>query len=296
MRRLILIAISFVFAFNGVIKAQEGNTQKKKLMPRPPIYGIPAKTLPQGKFIYRSYFSYSAYSEMLNNGQMVDLPGGMTFNTLGYTPKLRYGLTNRLTLIANFPLYYKKMSFNNKTKTGIGLGDVILAGLYRFYFNKEKRFLVSGLVFTKSPTGKSTNLDSDELPLGTGSFDAGIALLPEKEIGKFDFRASAFYIRRGKNKANVDLGDVQSYSLSTAYNFSKKFIAEATILYKSTFENKFNGVTLQGTNTYMMQTVVGAEYRLAPTFLLQMAVPVTLSAKVPFASKYDFWLGIYYLI
>lgn len=267
-------------------------------MPRPPIYGIPAKTLPQGKFIYRSYLTFSNYTSMYCSSvnEMIKLPSGMTFNSFSYTPKLRYGITNKLTLIANFPIFYKRMENNGNSKYGRGLSDIPVAFLYRFYFNKEKKFLISGLLFSKYPTGKYTNLETNELPLGSGSYDGGVALLPEKEWGKFDMRLSAFYIFRSQNKLAINLGDVQSYSISGAYNFNRNFIAETSLVHKSSFNNKKNNEILPNTNTNLTQAIIGAQYRLARTFLLQAAVPITISAKNPFASKYDIWFGIFFLI
>ncbi len=294
-----IILTSLILLTGVIVFAQKDSSAlKRKLMPRPPIYGIPAKTLPQGKFIYRSYFTYTNYTQMYNSmeDKMTEMPLSMDFKNYNYTPKLRYGITNRFTLIANIPFYYKQLKSTSINKDGIGVGDVIIAGLYRFYFNKQKKFLISGLLFSKYPTGKYRNLSSDELPLGTGSYDGGIALLPEKEFGKWDMRFSAFYIFRSKNKLDIDLGDVQNYSLSVAYNFSKKFIAESSILYKSAFNNKKNGNIIPNTNTYISQAIIGAQYRISSTFLLQAAMPITITAKTPFASKYDIWLGIFYLM
>ena len=299
MKKITIILAGLLLLKGATAFGQNDKTQaKKKLMPCPPIYGIPAKTLPQGKFIYRSYLTFTSYSQMYSatKEKMVSLPDGMNFTAFSYTPKLRYGITNKLTLIANFPLYYKTLYNNGTEKYGKGLGDIKAALLYRFYFNKSKKFLLSGLLFSKYPIGKYMKLDDDEMPLGSGSYDGGIALLPEKEFGKWDMRLSAFYIYRSKNKLDVDLGDVQSYSFSSAYNFSKNFIAEGTVLYKSTFNNKKNDVVLPNTYTNLTQVVIGAQYRLARTFLLQAAIPITISAKTPFASKYDIWFGIYYLL
>ena len=292
----ILLALLFVLV--GTMGfAQKDTLHTKKLYPRPPIYGIPAKTLPHGHLIYRSYFTYSDFTSMYSSkqGQMVSLPSNMSFTTYAYTPKLRYGLTNRLTLIANFPLVYKVMRKDNLTKIGRGLGDIQTAMLYRFYFNKQKRFLISGLLYSKLPTGKATQITTGELPLGTGSYDVGVALMPEKEFGKLDMRLSAFYIYRSKNPAGVDLGDVQMVSLSTAYNWSRNFITEATVLYKYADNNRKAGQVLPGTYVKKAQLVLGAQYRLSRTFLLQAAVPVTLYAHAPFSSKYDLWIGFFYL-
>ena len=92
------------------------------------------------------------------------------------------------------------------------MGDIIGALLYKFHNDKPNRFLVSGLLFTKSPTGKLSGLGKNELATVTGSFDYGAAILPEKEFGKWDLRFSTFYLNRGKNDIDVDLGDVMSFS------------------------------------------------------------------------------------
>ena len=292
----VLLALLLLLA-SSLLTAQNDTIYHKKLYPRPPIYGIPAKTLPHGHLIYRSYFTYSNYTMMYSPAQhgMVSLPSNMSFTALAYTPKLRYGLTDRLTLIANFPLMYRTLSKDTITKVGKGLGDIQTALLYRFYFNKQKRLLISGLLYTKWPTGKATQLASSELPLGTGSYDVGLAFMPEKEIGKWDFRLSAFYIYRSYSPAGIDLGDVQMLSLSSAYNWSRNLITEVTALYKYVGDNKQAGQTLPGTYVSVAQVVLGAQYRLSRTFLLQAAMPLTLYSKAPFSSRYDLWLGFYYM-
>lgn len=293
-----VLAIFITFSmFNNVWAQKDTVHVKKNLLPRPPIYGIPAKTLPKGKAIYRSYFVYTNFTSMYSQKKlsMVDLPTSMKFNSLSYTPKFRYGITNRLTFIANFPLYYKKMDKDTIHKQGLGLGDVQTALLYKFYSNKKKRFLVSGLLYGKLPTGKSSGISKTELPLGTGSYDVGTAFMPEKEFGRFDVRMSMFYIYRSENSSDVKLGNVQMASLSTAYNFSKKIIAEGTILYKHINANSLNGTVLKDSDGEVTKFIIGAQYRVAQTFLIQAAIPVTLYSKLPFSSDYDIWAGIYYL-
>ena len=262
------------------------------LTPRPPIYGIPAKTLPRGHWIFRGYAVFPHFNRMLNakTGEMMALPAGTEFVSDSYTLKIRYGILNNLTAIANIPYVHKGLSTPKIKKTGDGLGDVIGALLYKFYVDKPHRFLLSGLLFTKWPTGKADHLDATELPLGTGSFDAGLAVLPEWEFGKWDMRWSAFYIRRGRNKASLDLGDVTSLSWSTAYNFSRNFIAEGTLLYKSTAKDDANP------SYHVFRFIPGFQYRLRRTFLVQFVFPVDLNSKVKFGADYETWFGLYYLL
>ena len=267
---------------------------QKKLTPRPPIYGIPAKTLPQGHWVIRGYAVFPHFTQMLNSktGKMTDLPDGTDFTSNSYTLKIRYGIVNRLTAIVNIPYVHKRLTTPKIEKTGDGLGDVIGALLYKFYVNKPHRFLLSGLLFTKSPTGKANdgNLKATEMPLGTGSFDAGLAVLPEWEFGKWDMRWSAFYIMRGQNKQSVDLGDVTSFSWSTAYNFNRNLIAEGTLLYKTIAKDDANP------QYHVFQFIPGIQYRIKRTFLVQFVFPLTIDAKMKFSSAYESWIGLYYLL
>ncbi len=297
MKRIAIMLTILLIGLSNLLTAQNDSLPKHKLLPRPPIYGIPAKTLPKGHFIYRSYFVYTQYNKMLNTttDKMVSLPSQISYYEASYTPKLRYGLTNNLTLICNIPLEYKAMTVNSSVKKGAGLGDIIAAALYRFYFNRQKKFLVSALLFTKLPTGKAKNLATDELPLGSGTFDYGLAIMPEKELGKIDMRWSAFYLRRGTNPAGVNLGDMTMLSWSAAYTFSPKFIAEATLLYKYLDNNSKNGNVLPRTYMYTSQFILGGQYRISRTFLVQAAVPVNLYSHIKYSSPYDIWLGFYKL-
>ncbi len=269
----------------------------KKLTPRPPIYGIPAKTLPQGKWIFRGYVILPEYDKMYNAAQnaMVDIPTGMKLSATTVVAKFRYGVTNRLTAIVNIPYIHKELTKPGVTKSSTGTGDVIGALLYKLIHNRRQKFLFSALLFTKYPTGQSANLGATEMPLGTGSFDIGAAVLPEKEIGRWDLRWSAFYIHRGKNKSDVDLGDALSVSWSSAYNFSRNFIAEGTLLYKQTANNSKNGKEIANSDTHVFQFVPGIQYRLRRTVLLQLAMPITLSSQRPFSDTFEPWLGWYVL-
>ncbi|GEM_PF-2272420 len=266
----------------------------QKLRPRPPLYGIPAKTLPRGHWVFRGYAVFPHFTRMLNSktGKMTSLPGGTEFTADSYILKVRYGILNRFTAIVNLPYIHKRFKSLKIEKSGEGIGDVIGALLYKFYFNKTHRFLFSGLLFTKSPTGKADDghLALTKMPLGTGSFDAGFALMPEWGTGKWDLRWSAFYIARGKNKQHMDLGDVVSLSWSTAYNLNRRFIAESTFLYKSIARDRVNP------SYHLFQFIPALQYRLRRTFLVQWVVPVTVDARVKFSADYETWLGLYFLL
>ena len=274
------------------------STPAQKLFPRPPLFGIPAKTLPQNHWVFRGYWINNDYTKMWSpvEDKMVDTPSNLDFTSNVVWGKVRYGITNKLTFILNVPYVRKSLIKNNLEKSGSGLSDVIGALLYKFYSNKKDRFLLSALFFTKSPVGKSTDLLPNELPLGTGSFDYGASILPEKEFGRWDLRLSAFYLIRGNNNTGIDLGDVMSFAWSTAYNFSKKLIFENTFYYKRIFENSKAGKNLTDSDTYLFQIIPAIQYRFGSSFFVQAVLPVNLIQKRPFGNPYETWLGLYYMI
>ncbi len=291
MRRSVIFTMIFFLAATG------GMAQRQKPVPRPPIFGIPAKTLPKGLWILRGYWIHPFYDKKLdsNTGEMVSIPEKMNFTSNTVIAKIRYGITPKLTAILNVPFTDNKMTLPDMTKTGTGVGDVVGALLWKFHHNKEKRFLTSLLLYTKWPSGRSSDLAGDQLPLGTGSYDVGLALLPEKEFGRWDMRWSAFYVLRSKNRSEVNLGDVMQFSWSTAYNASKRLIGEASLVYKQSWNNRKEGTVVPETAIHLFQVIPGIQYRITRPFLIQLALPVTLSGKLPFSSTLTTWVGLYYL-
>ncbi len=297
-KKYLSLFLTAAFLFQGsVVLAQDNTNAKKMPTPRPPIFGIPAKTLPKGFWIIRGYWIHPFFDQKLDtgSGEMIPMPDNMNFSSNTVIAKVRYGIIPKLTAILNIPFVSKEMTTPDVTKTGAGLGDVVGALLWKFHHNQEQKFLTSLLLYTKSPVGKSHNLATDELPLGTGSFDAGLAVLPEKEFGKWDMRWSAFYIMRSKNKEGINLGDIMQFSWTTAYNASKRFIGEASLVYKKGWENIKEGSAIPESDFHQFQVIPGAQYRLAQTFLVQLAVPVTLTSKMTFDSTIGTWVGLYYL-
>jgi len=262
-----------------------------KLTPRPPIYGIPAKTLPKKRLIIRGYFIYPDFAFRYNpsTDKMEKLPEGTELKAEIFVLKLRYGITNRITAIANFPIISKSFTTANFTKSSNGLGDCVGALLFKVHHNKKQRFLTSFLLWSKFPTARTNNLSPQELPLGTGSYDYGFAVLPEKELGKWDLRWSIFYKVKGKDYQGENLPDEISVSWSGAYNLSYRTIPEVSLVYNRTLNSS-------GPSYYYLKAVAGVQFRLKRTFLLQAVFLKNITAKLPFADNYAIWLGFFKLI
>jgi len=286
MLMMIFTAITLILLLQVSLTAKN-----KKLVPKPPIYGIPAKTLPKSKLIIRGYFIHPFFNKEYDktSGKMVDIPSSNRLYANTFILKLRYGITDRLTAIVNLPFIGKSFSTPLFDKSSTGIGDSVAALLFRVYHNKKKRFLTSILAYSKFPTAKTDNLSSDELPLGTGSFDYGFAILPEKEFGKWDLRWSGFYKFKGENYKKLLQGNELTLSWSTAYNLSYRIIPEVSLIYDKIFS------TENSPDYYYFKIGVGMEYRLKRNLLVQLLALKTLDAKVPYSDSFSIWIGFFTL-
>ncbi len=288
--KMFLVGLIFI-SFNSIVNAQE-------LTPHPPLFGFPSKPMPVGHWVVRGYWMYNNYDLKYNNAEqsMSAIPENFSYSTNVVWGKVRYGISKRITAVVNLPYINKTMKNGNVSKTGNGLGDIITALRYNLYANKKSKFWFTTLLYAKFATGKSTDLTATELPTGTGSFDYGLIFIPEKSFGNLDMRFSAAYFVRGKNNADVDLGDLLWFSLMSDYNLSNRIIVEASLNYKRTFLNNKNGVNIENSDTYLFQILPGIEYRFGHRFYIQGVVPINLSQKRPFGNRYETWLGLYYMI
>ncbi len=278
--------LAFMLAMASIVYAAAGS-----LIPRPPIYGIPAKTLPKKRLILRGYLIHPYFSLRYNPSKdsMETIPEGEQFKVWTFVLKLRYGITNRITAIGNFPLVSKSLTTPTLTKSSIGIGDCVGALLFKFHHDKKRRFLTSFLLWSKFPTAKTHSISPQQLPLGTGSFDYGFAFLPEKELGRWDLRWSIFYRVKGKNTEGKNLPDELTLSWSTAYNPSYRVIPEVSLVYNRTLNSS-------GPVYHYLKAVAGVQFRLSRTFLFQIVFLKNISAKLPFSDKYSLWLGFFQLI
>jgi len=270
----------------------------KNYFPKPPLFGIPSKTLPAHHWIFRGYEIYDNYTLKWDKHEkkMIALPDSISFFSYEFLAKLRYGITDKLTAIVNIPYFYKKKETGSQKQIASDFGDVVGAFLYRVFQSKNRKNIISVLLFSKYPTGKFSSLSENELPTGSGSYDFGFSLLPEKIYGKWDFRSSAFYLLRGENSKNVNLGDLLKFSISSAYNFNRKFIGEFSLNYQNTFLNTKSNQKIDDSETELLQVVPAIQYRHANRFLLQAVTPLNVMQKRSLGTRYEFWLGLYYLL
>lgn len=280
------LAIILIFMFQISLKAKD-----KKLTPKPPIYGIPAKTLPKSKLIVRGYFIHPFFDKEYDKtkNSMIPIPSNTKLIANTFVLRIRYGITDRVTAILNLPLVSKSFTTPLFDKASTGIGDTVAALLFKAYHNKKNKFLTSVLAYSKFPTAKTDNLSSNEIPLGTGSYDYGFAILPEKEFGKWDLRWSGFYKFKGENYKNIPQGNEFTLSWSTAYNLSYRLIPEVSLIYNKIFSTEISP------DFYYLKIGAGLEYRLKRKVLFQILALKDLSSKLPYSDSFSLWIGFFTL-
>ena len=152
-----------------------------------PINAPNARTL-FGGFTLGSFRVRVTHEATLKEGtKSVPDPKDQALTTFEEDITFVYGATRDLTLAATLPILERRLRFTRpsgerKTITANGLGDVTLAGAYRFYRRDVERSTTqfSFLGGLKLPTGATTIGDSD-LPRLTGG--TGTRLPPSLQLG-----------------------------------------------------------------------------------------------------------------
>ncbi|MBI2001624.1 MAG: transporter [candidate division NC10 bacterium] len=151
-----------------------------------------------------------------------------------------YGATRDLTLAVTLPILERRLRFDTpsgerKTITANGLGDVTLAGAYRFYRRDVERSTtqLSVLGGLKLPTGATTIGDSDlprltggtgtrlspSLQLGSGSVDGIVGLAGFHNVDRLSFYADVQGKLNTEGAQDFRAGHRVFYDLTADYVF-----------------------------------------------------------------------------
>ena len=204
------------------------------------ILTIPADTLNKGKFAlgyslnFQNYNSFSAntFRTILNkrvHSHSLD-------SVLTQSINLSYGLSDNLSLIANFP--FKSYQGLSSTHSGLRFADGDSTGISDFSFFMKYRFLhepsysialISGIKIPSGNTNQKNEigelLSPDSQP-GTGSWDPLVGLAVSKLFKDFVLHSSTLYQISTQGSQDIVVGD----SLSANIGLSKKILKNKEFL------------------------------------------------------------------
>lgn len=214
---------------------------------------IPADTLQRGKFAigyalnYQDYdsFSFNYFKEVLRSGAHSHSVDAL----LSHNLNLAYGLTDDLSLIANFPLQSylglnsTAQGFRIDDGNSIGIGDFSFFAKYRFL--KKRSWSAALIAGIQVPTGDTNQknefgflLSPDTQP-GTGSWDPILGLSLSKKFNNLALNSNILYKLSTQGKQNTTIGD----NISLNFGFSKR-LKDGKLFSKKILPTKFLGQDL----------------------------------------------------
>lgn len=165
------------------------------------------RTLPEGKWRVEEHLLYSETDDALVDGDRQSLPGQAEATSLTLHTRVRYGVSDDLTVFVDMPWVSKEFTAPDGTERDAdGFGDMLFLGKYKYHDDREDGTRRAIALFLKPDTG-DTDTNVPLLSTGTGTTNIGINHLWEKQAGATTWYASLGYIFTG-DVMNLDPGDV----------------------------------------------------------------------------------------
>ncbi len=127
-----------------------------------PIVGTSANTLPKGKFMLDTWWTWQEYTRMYEynlhyggDAGWIDLADNITYTSASFVPRLLYGVTDWLTLRVAIPVEdrFKDFPDDEGQSSSTGLGDIVFDPKIRMYKGESGYPVVSLLAGVRLPTG-----------------------------------------------------------------------------------------------------------------------------------------------
>jgi len=180
------------------------------------------KTLPQGGWRFEEHMMYSGADSGLADGAAATLPGGLTdSSTLIMQTRLRYGVTDKLTVFGDLPYVRQEIELaSGDTGSNSGLGDITLLAKYQYHNDQASRHRRALAVFYKLENGDS-NAAPALLSLGTGQENIGLIHLWEWDRSKVNWYANLGYVWTGELDSGKNPGDVILFNLAAEHRLGQ---------------------------------------------------------------------------
>lgn len=230
--------------------------------------GVDAGMLPQGIGFFRERLFTVHYERIWSEefDEYLDFDDGEHFENQWYLSELAYGVTPKLTLVANLWYYNPDYFVDGECSSSARIGDFYIFSKYRLWSDENDPrngiCLLNGLRFSSG--------DHEEHPdvrFGDGSTDIGIGFCATKWFGPV---GQSFFIGFWEDVGGEDVPYEIDIRATTEFEIvEKKWVAQLEL----------KGYYFEGKEEYTFEVVPGIQY--IPIF------PVTLqfSAKIPFNQK-----------
>jgi hypothetical protein len=167
------------------------------------------------------------------------LDSSETVTSGSFVPRIYYGVTDRLTVRASFPLEDRYGEFGDleSGKSNSGLGDIIIDPKFQIFRSDSGYPRVATLVGVRLSTGATSGVDDDNIsPLSDGSTDYMLGAVATHRVGSITAHACVTYWMNGQEEGGADSPDlwVGLASIETPLDESWKLLWE----YKGVFSSE----------------------------------------------------------
>lgn len=259
------------------------------------------RTLPQGKWRVEEHVMFAEANGGLSDDRDAPLPGGAReVSTLNLHTRVRYGVTDDLTLFADLPLITKRLeAADGSTQSNTDLGDVVVLAKYQYHQEpaRGRRQGVAALV--KTDTGDSTATPA-LLATGSGQTSVGLLHLWEWREASSTWYASAGYLWTDeRSDTGRDPGDQVLFNLAAEHPLRGRpmnLVWEINGVYEGHAESAGKGVA--NTGSTLVSFTPGVQYNLSRgatriTLEAGVQVPVVKRGDLPVLNDYQAYMGGY---
>ncbi len=263
-----------------------------------PFFTQDPRTLPKGVWRVEKHMLLLNSDESLVDGDEVSLVSGERFSSLTIESRVRYGVTDRLTVFADLPYVRRSLDTSNGEQTNSGFGDVFVLAKWKVHDSRAARTRAAVVAATKLDTGEYRNL-APELALGTGQTNWIVGGLGEKQAGPNTWYASALYVMTG-SRTDTDTNPGQVVMLNGAVEHrigQSRYNLVGELNYSHQGRSEVSGQTVGASGSTILNAAGGFQYsrpRKNGRMLVietELQVPVRKDGFVRDLPEYLWYLG-----
>jgi hypothetical protein len=198
--------------------------------------------------------------------------------TTGVFLDLRYGVTDRLEVVAQLPVYRLRFDDFSDRRSSTGLGDLRLAA--RWNLRKGSTVATVGAAL-KFPTGEFVN-DAEIVPVGEGQHDVDLSA----EVGHSFWPRPAYlsvlagYRLRGTNRENgISPGDEFFWTAEVGHRLVSRLGVKGVARGLHGQRSTSFGLEIQTLKREVIYLQPGLVWELAPDRGLELSLPFTLKGR-----------------
>jgi hypothetical protein len=226
---------------------------------------------------------------------------GVSQTALQFDIKAAYGIIDGLEAGLVLPIVSNSLggtvAGTDLDSSGFGLGDVALYGAYEARLSALD---VGGGAYFKLATGKSDDLEADELPTGSGQMDLGVGVFARKVLGKIQIDGKVGYIVTMASEedilgttVDINPGDILYLDVGGTYWITDQLSAGLYVVFFSGGEVQVDGDAADDSSSNLLSIAPAVNYHvndmidlgLSTRFRRHGAGPMELRSGIPLTGK-----------